>query len=103
MDKNGEIYDYSSFVYYQNNLNIKDNKRIIQFNNNRGFSCVFYDASVNNPLFKENNFFLKSNNTNKSSRLMKKTKKITKLKNYYNNLINRMNNYYSNIYINYNY
>ena len=103
MDKNGEIYDYSSFVYYQNNLNIKNNKRIIQFNNilndYNNYSNVIkkFNTSVNNPLFKENNFFLKSNNTNKSSRLINKTKKITRLKNYYNNLIPLSNKNFNDI------
>ena len=54
-----------------------------------------YNTTINKPLLKENNFFLKTNNNNKSSRLVTNIKKLSKLKCYYNNLIPRSNRNYN--------
>ena len=101
MANNEQIFDYSSFVYYQNkntNLNAKD--RIIQsyniMNEPNNYSNIAknFNTTINKPLLKENNFFLKTNN-NKSSRLVTNIKKLSKLKSYYNNLIPRSNRNYN--------
>ena len=130
MVENNEIRNFYYYGYNQSDNNYCLTDRILNSNNYlnyfNGFSNYIsnYKLAVNNPLFQQNNFFLKSNN-NSSSRLVKKTKKISKIKTYYdalktnpnyNNISNIhtknnksvnnpsknqiMTNYYSNIYIN---
>ena len=130
MIENNKIRNFYSCAYYQNNINNSLTDRMINSNNylnnfnSFGNFISNYKITVNNPLFKQNNFFLKSNN-NSGSRLVERTKKISRIKSYYdglktnqnyNNLFNIhtknnkslnnpskkqiMNNYYSNIYIN---
>ena len=89
-----QIFDYSSFAYYQNkNTNLKAKDRIIRsYNimnepNNYNNIAKNFNTTINKPLLKENNFFLKTNNNNKSSRLVTNIKKLSKLKCYYNNLL----------------
>ena len=97
-----QIFDYSSFAYYQNkNTNLKAKDRIIRsYNimnepNNYNNIAKNFNTTINKPLLKENNFFLKTNNNNKSSRLVTNIKKLSKLKCYYNNLIPRSNRNYN--------
>ena len=130
MDENNKIPNFYSYGYYQNNINNSLTDRMFTSNNflnnfdSFGNFISNYKITVNNPLFKQNNFFLKSNN-NSGSRLVERTKKISRIKSYYDglktnqnykNLFNIhtknnkslnnpgkkqiMNNYYSNIYIN---
>ena len=134
MEKNRKIYDYFSYAKYQNNLynaqsdrtNLIHSKHYINNYNSFGNFIPNYKMTVNNPLFKENNFFIKTNN-NKNSRLINRTSKLTKRKSHCNILIlktnqnnkdlstmhiknnkslnnpsiaNLMTNYYSNIFIN---
>ena len=88
MANNNDIY--YSYANYQNSIILDKSERVsksknyINDYNSYGNLIKNYNITVNNPQFKENNFFLKSNN--KSSKLIG-TKKITKLKNYYTNLI----------------
>ena len=124
------IGHYNSFNYCVNDLidgHSGMTKLYKRHNNYNSFGDLLsnYKITVNNPLFKENNFFLKTKN-NEKSKYVDKYKKEAKLNNYYNNLIintnpicnnkemhnknskslinlnknNRMTNYYSNIYIN---
>ena len=77
MVNNEQIFDYSSFVYYQNkntNLNTKD--RIIQsyniMNEPNNYSNIAknFNTTINKPLLKENNFFLKTNNNKNSNHII---------------------------------
>ena len=103
MDKNFKIHDYCSYAHYQNNarsdrINLIHSKHYINNYNSFGNLITNYKISVNKPSFKENNFFLKTNNNNnKNSRLINKTNKLTKLKTHYNNLILKTNQNKKNI------
>ena len=126
MAKNGGIFDYCSYERVQNHLLSEKNDRKINnekyINNNyNSFNNAItnYKITVNNPLFKENNFFLKTNDS-KKAKLFEKTKKqkshcnkliintnpncnytsINNNKTNKQNATNRLINYYSNIYIN---
>ena len=102
MDKNFKIHDYCSYAHYQNNarsdrINLIHSKHYLNNYNSFGNLITNYKISVNKPSFKENNFFLKTNNNNKNSRLINKTNKLTKLKTHYNNLILKTNQNKKNI------
>ena len=92
MEKNYSNRHIYSFHDYQNDIinNGFINSTIITNNNkvneNYNFENIIpnYNKKINNPLFKENNFFLKSSHINKS-------KKVSRLKNYYNKLILQTN------------
>ena len=63
MTKTGEIYDYSSFVFYKKNINPNKKDKIIRSNdiidNYNNYSNIIKNigTAVNKPQFKENNFF----------------------------------------------
>ena len=102
MENNEQIYDYSSFIYYQNkNTNLCKKDRIIQpyniINNDNNYSNIIknFNKIVNKSLLKENNFFVKTSSNNKSSKLINNIKKVSKLKCYYNNLIPHSNKNYN--------
>ena len=103
MDKNFKIHDYCFYAHYQNNarsdrINLIHSKHYLNNYNSFGNLITNYKISVNKPSFKENNFFLKTNNNNnKNSRLINKTNKLTKLKTHYNNLILKTNQNKKNI------
>ena len=86
MIENNKIRNFYSCAYYQNNIN--------NFNSFGNFISN-YKITVNNPLFKQNNFFLKSNN-NPGSRLVERTKKISRIKSYYDGL--KTNQNYNNLF-----
>ena len=68
MIENNKIRNFYSCAYYQNNINNSLTDRMINSNNylnnfnSFGNFISNYKITVNNPLFKQNNFFLKSNN-----------------------------------------
>ena len=101
MVENNKIRNFYSCAYYQNNINNSLTDRMINPNNylnnfnSFGNFISNYKITVNNPLFKQNNFFLKSNN-NSGSRLVERTKKISRIKSYYDGL--KTNQNYNNLF-----
>ena len=102
MEKNDGINDYYFYDHYKNNNSnnqtdkVMNRKRKIINYNSFGSLIPNFNITINNPLLKQNNFFLKINN-NKTSRLDNKHKKIVKLKSNYNDLILKTNQNYNKV------